>query len=443
MGQLATPSRTRAFLPKAAGLDPGVRRDARSDHHLPLSPHRAGCCGHVSSREGSFACRRLPTAPPAPDALNDPALVPLFEQDRTLVKLGRDIRVLKAIDWPLDLEQRFLAGWRVGRPRIAGAADAAAAASKREIEGLDDLIGRIDRGHPLGMWLYKSAWSYRVAAQMLGAIGTPEFTRCSALLYGRPDHLYPSQDSTNADVARELLRVTDELINDRLLPEIPATSRRPSSRGACASASIRSSITTRSRSCSIRTWPPRPPPAASGSRCARRRCSPSATWSSCSSTKPSSTPLTAAQRQAPALPDLAGLRRAAHHARAGRPGDVLRDHHRRDRHRPPAPHRAARGDGRAALEGADFIEVFRGFLDAGQTEVESYRSAARIFRGGDVRGRVCFTKDGAYLEGVLRIYAFICKALQEGRGELLPLLFCRPRHGRRHGGARALSATTA
>jgi uncharacterized protein (TIGR02421 family) len=77
-----------------------------------------------------------------------------------------------------------------------------------------------------------------------------------------------------------------------------------------------------------------------------------------------------------------------------------------------------------ALKGADFIEVFRGFLDAGQNEVESYRSTARIFRGGNVRGQVCFTKDGAYLEGVLRIYAFFCKALQEGRGELLPLLFC-------------------
>ena len=76
-----------------------------------------------------------------------------------------------------------------------------------------------------------------------------------------------------------------------------------------------------------------------------------------------------------------------------------------------------------ALEGADFIEVFRGFLDAGQSEVESYRSAARVFRGGDVRGRVCFTKDGAYLKGVMMVNVFIRKALQEGRGELLPMLF--------------------
>jgi hypothetical protein len=56
--------------------------------------------------------------------------------------------------------------------------------------------------------------------------------------------------------------------------------------------------------------------------------------------------------------------------------------------------------------------------------VESYRSAARVFRGGDVRGGVCFTKDGAYLEGVMTVQLFIRKVLQEGRaGELLPMLF--------------------
>ena len=76
-----------------------------------------------------------------------------------------------------------------------------------------------------------------------------------------------------------------------------------------------------------------------------------------------------------------------------------------------------------ALHGADFIDVFRGFLDAGQTPVESYQSAARIFRGGDPRGRICFTKDGAYLEGVMIIYVFIRKVLQAGHVEMLPMLF--------------------
>ena len=77
-----------------------------------------------------------------------------------------------------------------------------------------------------------------------------------------------------------------------------------------------------------------------------------------------------------------------------------------------------------ALAGADFIEVFRAFLAAGQSDVESYRSAVRIFRGGDVRGRVCFTKDGAYLEGLLLVTAFIKRALHENRADTLRLLFC-------------------
>ena len=49
-----------------------------------------------------------------------------------------------------------------------------------------------------------------------------------------------------------------------------------------------------------------------------------------------------------------------------------------------------------AVDGADFIEVFRGFLDATQSGVESYRSVVRVFRSRAVRGTVCFTKGSAY-----------------------------------------------
>ncbi|MGO4221594.1 flavohemoglobin expression-modulating QEGLA motif protein [Lysobacter sp. TAF61] len=365
----------------------------------------------------------LPIAPPAPDALKDPALVPLFEQDRTLVKLGRDIRVLKAIDWPMELEQQFLAGWKVGRPELP-LPPTQPHPMDAQIEGLDGLLSRIDRGHPLGMWLYKSAWSYRVAAQMLGAIGTPEYTRCSALLYGRPDYLYPSQDSTNADMARELLRVTDELINDRLLPDVPVDidapefARRLRERidpffnhdkvEVVLDPNLASKATAGSKRVTLRAT------AMFSERDLEQLIQHEAFIHTLTALNGKHQPyLTSLGCGAPRTTraqeglatfseiitgaiDIARLRRVALRV-------VMVEQ---------------------ALKGADFIEVFRGFLDAGQSEVESYRSTARIFRGGNVRGLVCFTKDGAYLEGVLRIYAFICKALQEGRGELLPLLFC-------------------
>jgi hypothetical protein len=38
----------------------------------------------------------------------DAALPALLECDRALVKIGKRIRVLKAIDWPVELEERFL-----------------------------------------------------------------------------------------------------------------------------------------------------------------------------------------------------------------------------------------------------------------------------------------------------------------------------------------------
>ena len=62
-----------------------------------------------------------------------------------------------------------------------------------------------------------------------------------------------------------------------------------------------------------------------------------------------------------------------------------------------------------ALRGADFIEVFRFFLDAGQTETDSFASAQRVFRGAPLGGGAAFTKDTVYLHGLL------------SRAHLLPL----------------------
>jgi len=76
-----------------------------------------------------------------------------------------------------------------------------------------------------------------------------------------------------------------------------------------------------------------------------------------------------------------------------------------------------------ALDGADFIEVFRMFLDEGQSEEESAQSAMRVFRGGDPRGSVAFTKDGVYIGGLFEVHSFLRVAVRDGRPELIPNLF--------------------
>jgi uncharacterized protein (TIGR02421 family) len=353
---------------------------------------------------------------------HDPAIATLIECDHALASIGRRIKVLKAIDWPLELEERFLAAWRRGQPELP-APPTRPRPRADDMPALKSLMARIDRGHPVGNWLFKSAWSYCVATQMLAAIGTSEFTRCSTLLYGRPDTRYRSQIVTNVESAREMLAITDEMIGDNLLPavpfDIPAEDFARMLRERIAPIFIHDDV-------EVVLDPALPSKATASSKRITLRST--------------------------ALFSERDLEQLTQHEAFIHTLTALNGRHQ--------PHLKVLGLGtprttrtqeglatyseiitgaidisrlrrialrvvmvKQALDGADFIQVFRGFLDAGQSEVESYRSAARVFRGGDVRGGICFTKDGAYLEGVMLVHVFIRKALQEGRGELLPMLF--------------------
>ncbi|HEX5168092.1 MAG TPA: tyrosine/phenylalanine carboxypeptidase domain-containing protein, partial [Cyclobacteriaceae bacterium] len=76
-----------------------------------------------------------------------------------------------------------------------------------------------------------------------------------------------------------------------------------------------------------------------------------------------------------------------------------------------------------ALDGANFIEVFKYFLNEGQSEEESVRSAQRIFRSGDVKGGIVFTKDAVYLQGVLEVHTFFRAAIRDNKPNLVRNLF--------------------
>jgi uncharacterized protein (TIGR02421 family) len=357
-----------------------------------------------------------------PDPMSDPALAHLIECDRSLVSIGKHIRVLKAIDWPSEMEAQFLEGWRRGQPQLPQP-EARPQVLTAEMEALQALMARLDRSHPVGNWLFKTAWSYYVAALMLAGIGTPEFTRCSSLLYGRPDMRYRSQEVTNADGAQEMLAITDEMIGHQSLPPVPFDIPAENFAGmlrerigpifdqddvkVVLDPALSSKATAGGKRISLRAT------ALFSERDLAQLCEHEAFIHTLTSLNGRHQPyLKALGLGAPRTTrtqeglatfaeiitgsmDISRLRRIALRV-------VMV---------------------KQALDGADFIEVFRGFLEAGQSEVESYRSAARVFRGGDVRGRVCFTKDGAYLEGVMLVHVFIRKVLQEGRADLLPMLF--------------------
>jgi uncharacterized protein (TIGR02421 family) len=76
-----------------------------------------------------------------------------------------------------------------------------------------------------------------------------------------------------------------------------------------------------------------------------------------------------------------------------------------------------------ALSGADFVQVFRYFLDAGQNEVESFSSTQRVFRGVPLTGGSAFTKDTVYLRGLIGVHTFFRWALKHRKLRLCRLLF--------------------
>jgi uncharacterized protein (TIGR02421 family) len=77
-----------------------------------------------------------------------------------------------------------------------------------------------------------------------------------------------------------------------------------------------------------------------------------------------------------------------------------------------------------AEAGADFLEVYRYFLEEGYNSREGYQHTMRIFRGSLPEGCGPFTKDLCYSKGFVLVYNYIRLAVSRGMVRRVPLLFC-------------------
>ncbi len=77
-----------------------------------------------------------------------------------------------------------------------------------------------------------------------------------------------------------------------------------------------------------------------------------------------------------------------------------------------------------AIDGADFIEVYRFFLKRnGKTKTQAFEDTRRVFRGGVLSGGAPFTKDIVYLDGLIRIHNFFRSAILRGKKDAIEVLF--------------------
>lgn len=341
--------------------------------------------------------------------------------DKELVKIAKNVKVLSYLAWPDHMADAFLKTWSAGNPEIPDPPTPSCELS--EHIGALERLSRPLAEHPIARFIARTAESYLHSARMLQHAGTPTFTEISTHIYGGPTDEVAPGGLTNLASARKLLKVTNDLARScsdlEVTRDLTATDLQERMTAIFSRFFHQHKV-------DVKVDPNLASKAAAGAERVRIRAS--ATFSQNDMKQliqhegfvHSATALNGR-----AQPHLTSLSLNSPRTTATQEGiATFAEFITNSIDLPRLRRLALRIQGiHLALEGANFIEVFQSFLEAGQTERESYYSAARVFRGGDPRGKVAFTKDIVYLRGLLKTQTFLLTALQERKIQYTQLMF--------------------
>lgn len=341
----------------------------------------------------------------APDVSRHAAL------DARLVEAASRIKLLTLASWPSEIVDGFLAGYRRGKPWLPRVVYPRHdfTAERRELEAI---ASEADAGHPLGQYLVESARSWDTAARLCECLGTDSATGLSIELYGHPESPLPGQGPGVRWAARKFIAVADELDRELVSP----AEQWPVSATALALQLQRDlDEFFNDRVIEVVLDPGLVAKAAAGATRIRLRTGAAFTEYDRHQLREHEAfvhSITALNGDA--QPVLGSLGLSSPRVTATQEGlatfaeqatgtlDIER-----------IKRLSLRVEAVAmALDGADFIDVFRYFLDAGQAPEEGAASAQRVFRGVPVGGGAAFTKDTVYLRGLVGVHTFYRWALR-------------------------------
>jgi len=330
--------------------------------------------------------------------------------------------VLSTLSWKEGVIEAFLAGWRAGDPRVP--------VIEHEPPDLSDARSALasvqddaDPDDPMQAFVARTAQSYETAAHMLEALGTDHFTEHSRALFGSPNDPLPGGGRSHLELASSLLANTRDLAAAGLVDEadlcLTAEEVRERLLGSFAEF-------FGDRAPRVEVDPELASKATAGSRRVRLRGRTCFSEIDVDQLREHEGFVHAATKlNGRAQPVLSCLGLSSPRTTLTQEGlatfaEVVTGSLDIGRLRRIALRIVAI---QAALEGADFIELFRLFVEAGQSEGESARSAMRICRGGCTGGGVAFTKDVVYLCGLVAVHTFARKAIVEAKPALVRRLF--------------------
>jgi uncharacterized protein (TIGR02421 family) len=331
--------------------------------------------------------------------------------DQQLVDAAKQIKVLSNLAWPDELAHEFLTGWKAGNPPIPRP-KYKIHSYPAQLQTLEGIIKAAGDQHPVGRYISRTALSYIRAGRMLECIGKPEFTKLSVDLYGKPGDSIGSTEVTNLAAAEHFIKAIDEYSTILAAPEPePAI---PSEQMAEALRARFNPFFTK-HPVEIVIDPDLPSKAAASARRIRIRGNTRFTDLDVKQlAEHEGLVHTATMLNGREQPNLKSLGLGSPRTTVTQEGiatfaEFITDTMDVWRLKRIALRIKAID---LALKGANFIEVFKFFLGEGQSEKESFASAARVFRGGNPEGGVAFTKDAVYLKGLIFVHTFLRKAIQ-------------------------------
>ncbi|GAA0881094.1 flavohemoglobin expression-modulating QEGLA motif protein [Algoriphagus jejuensis] len=342
--------------------------------------------------------------------------------DSAIVSSSKKIKVLSALTWPAEAEDKFLEGWKKGSPQLPEIKIQAPDVTK-SVSVLEEIVQQCDQQDPVEKFLADTAQSYADAGHMLLNVGTPEFTAYSTKIYGRPDAVYKLQGITAVDGAKFFLDVTDKLVGNADIQPLETDISAVDFAGW-----LKAEVDEFFEHDAVEVVldPNMSSKALAGAT--RIRIRGSAIFSELDKDQllyHEAYVHTATQLNGKKQINLKSLGLGAPRTTRTQEGiavmaELITNSIDITRLRRIALRVIAV---KMALDGADFIDLFKFFLDAGQSEIESVRSAQRIFRGGAVKDKVVFTKDAVYLQGLFEVHTFLRVAIRDNRPDLVRNLF--------------------
>lgn len=341
--------------------------------------------------------------------------------DTKLVAIVRGVRVLSQLSWPSETQRAFLDSWRRGAAALPQVAYEPQPQTER-IQALRALQKDVPADHPLGRYLDQTIQSYVAVCRMLENIGSPRMTPFSVELYGKPGDSLAGGRVHNIDAARHFLDVAEQF-NRHALSErdycLP-----PSALQQDMARRIDEVFTHHTLNVVVD-----PQLAAKATASATRirlrddTCFSEYDLEQLLQHEAFVHSLTAINGREQANFKSFGL--GAPRTTAAQEGlatfaELITgaiDIARLER----IALRILAID--MALGGADFIQVFKFFVDSGQPETESFNSTMRVFRGAPLTGGSAFTKDTVYLHGLMEVHTFFRWCLQHQKLELCRMFF--------------------